>query len=84
MRILICVIVTLILVGTFPNLAHDDPLSEIEVCSFGEQNGMAIVGTRVDNEDPVLDSDDSPDDGTTGDLYGFDLAVYDNIAVDRV
>jgi len=45
---------------------------------------MAIVGTRVDNEDPVLDSDDSPDDGTTGDLYGFDLAVYDNIAVDRV
>jgi len=37
-----------------------------------------------DNDDPVLDSDDSPGTGTTGDPFTFDIAVSDNIDVDEV
>ena len=35
----------------------------------------------TDNDDPVLDSDDSPDSGTTGDTFTFDVSVSDNVAV---
>ncbi len=40
--------------------------------------------TVTDNDDPTLDHDDSPDAGTTGDAYTFNITVSDNIAVDSV
>ena len=38
----------------------------------------------LDNDKPRIDTDDSPDSGTTGDSYTFDLAVSDNINVSSV
>ena len=37
----------------------------------------------TDNDEPTLDSDDSPDTGTTGDNYVFDVTISDNIDVDK-
>ncbi len=38
----------------------------------------------VDDDNPMLDSDDSPDAGTTGDNFVFNVSVSDNVAVDSV
>ncbi len=40
--------------------------------------------TVSDNDDPVVDTDDSPVAGSTGDTYGFNLTITDNIALDTV
>ena len=37
-----------------------------------------------DNDAPLLNSDDSPGTGTTGDVFVFDIAASDNIEVDEV
>ena len=38
----------------------------------------------TDNDNPVYEHDGSPDSGTTGDLYQFNLTISDNINVDEV
>jgi len=37
-----------------------------------------------DNDDPVLNSDNSPNSGTTGDNFVFDVSLSDNIDIDMV
>ena len=46
--------------------------------------GARDVGSVVDNDDPVFNRDDTPDAGTTGDPYTFDIDVSDNVGVGSI
>ena len=47
------------------------------------RNATEII-TVFDNDNPTLDNDDSPNNGTTGDNFVFDIAVSDNMGVASV
>ncbi|MGM0404827.1 MAG: NosD domain-containing protein [Thermoplasmatota archaeon] len=64
----------------------DDLTYEIEVndTSGNSVRGSEQTVTLTDDDIPTLDTDDSPDTGTTGDTFDFDISASDNIAVSSV
>ena len=53
--------------------------------SAGNSFNSGILAVSVaDNDEPTLTSDDSNDNGGTGDIFTFDISVWDNIGVGSV
>ena len=59
-------------------------INSYDAASNMGQTGQQDVGNVTDNDDPVINSDDSMDSGTTGDSFTFHINVSDNVEVGSV
>ena len=67
----------------------DDDLGQLAYYIWFNDTSNNVVVSSVrtvdvnDNDIPALLSDDSPDTGTTGDQYGFNFTISDNVEIDE-